>query len=212
MHVLLGLHGLVQAVGPAAAVHDAAGELIHDEHLAVFDHVLHVALEEVLGLERLLEVVHHLPGRVGVEVLDAEELLHARHTGLGGRHGALGLVELEVLLELEARRDLGERLVGVRRARAGARDDERGPRLVDEDRVHLVHDRVVVAALHPELGARDHVVAQVVEAELAVGAVRDVGGVGGLAGLGVHAGWMMPTSRPRKRYTRPIHSLSRLAR
>ena len=70
-----------------------------------------------------------------------------------------------------------------------ARDDERRPRLVDEDRVHLVDDRVRVLALHPLLEREHHVVAQVVEAELVVGAVGDVGVVGGAAlgrgGLGV---------------------------
>ena len=41
-HVLLGLDGLVQALGVAAALEDAAGELVDDEHLAVLHHVLDV--------------------------------------------------------------------------------------------------------------------------------------------------------------------------
>jgi hypothetical protein len=61
-------------------------------------------------------------------------------------------------------------------ARAG--DDQRRARLVDQDRVDLVDDRVVEAALDALLGAEGHVVAQVVEAELVVGPVGDVGGVG----------------------------------
>ena len=68
-------------------------------------------------------------------------------------------------------------------------DDQRRPRLVDEDRVHLVDDRVGVLPLDPLLQREHHVVAQVVEAELVVGAVGDVGLVGGAArrrrGLGV---------------------------
>ena len=55
---------------------------------------------------------------------------------------------------------------------------ERRPRLVDEDGVDLVDDGVVVHALHAVRGPRDHVVAQIVEAELGVGAVGDVGLVG----------------------------------
>jgi hypothetical protein len=58
-----------------------------------------------------------------------------------------------------------------------ARDDERRAGLVDEHRVHLVHDRVVEPALHAVLGPHRHVVAQVVEAELVVRAVGDVAGV-----------------------------------
>ena len=47
--------------------------------------------------------------------------------------------------------------------------------------VDLVDDRVVVAALHHRLAVVFHVVAQIVEAELVVGGVGDVGGVGGAA-------------------------------
>ncbi len=57
---------------------------------------------------------------------------------------------------------------------------EGGAGLVDEDGVHLVHDGEGVAALD-HLGLIDgHVVPQVVEAELVVGAVGDVGVVGGV--------------------------------
>ena len=65
--------------------------------------------------------------------------------------------------------------VGAVLDRAG--DDERGARLVDQDRVDLVDDGVGVAALHHLGRAHLHVVAQVVEAELVVGAVGDVAGV-----------------------------------
>ena len=63
----------------------------------------------------------------------------------------------------------------------GAGDDERGAGFVDEDGVDFVDDGVVVAALHAILDFELHVVAQVVEAELVVGAVGDVGAVGGAA-------------------------------
>ena len=45
----------------------------------------------------------------------------------------------------------------------------------------------MMAALHAGVGARDHVVAQVVEAEFGVGAVGDIGLVGELLGLRAHA-------------------------
>ena len=69
-----------------------------------------------------------------------------------------------------------------------AADDQRRARLVDEDRVDLVDDGEVVAALDRSSAVHGHVVAQVVEAELVVGAVGDVGGVR-LAALGrAHVG------------------------
>ncbi len=65
----------------------------------------------------------------------------------------------------------------VGRVLDGAGDDERRARLVDEDGVDLVDDGVVVPALDAVLEPDRHVVAQVVEAELVVRAVGDVGGV-----------------------------------
>ena len=56
-HALLGLDGLVQALRPAAAVQDAAGELVDDLDLAVDDGVVDVLLVERLGLQRLVQVV-----------------------------------------------------------------------------------------------------------------------------------------------------------
>ena len=63
--------------------------------------------------------------------------------------------------------------------RAG--DDQRRPRFVNQDRVHLVHDRVVMPALHAILDLELHVVAQIVEAEFVVRAVGNVGGIRGAA-------------------------------
>ena len=192
-HALLGLHGLVQALGPTTALHDAARELVDDLDLAVEDDVVLVAVEHVLGLERLLEVVGELAGEVGVN-LGAETLLDGAQALLGGRDGVLGLVHdviavglghraaqrvaLGLLAAGEAADGTRELLVGVGRLSTGAGDDQRRTGLVDEDGVDLVDDGEAVAALHAHVGAGHHVVAQVVEAELGVGAIGDVGGVG----------------------------------
>ena len=55
--MLLGFQGLVQAVGITASGHEAAGELVHDDHLIVLHDVVHVALEDLMGLEGLQNVV-----------------------------------------------------------------------------------------------------------------------------------------------------------
>ena len=55
--VLLGLDGLVQALGVAAAEHQAAGELVHDDDLAVLHHVVDVPLHDAVGLDGLVDVV-----------------------------------------------------------------------------------------------------------------------------------------------------------
>src|SRR5690606_34289543 len=58
-------------------------------------------------------------------------------------------------------------------------NDQRSARLVDQDRVDLVDNREVMAALHHLGQLVLHVVAQIVEAELVVGGVGDVAGVAG---------------------------------
>ena len=49
----LGFDGLVQAIAPAAAGHQAAGVLVDDDDLVVLDDVLHVLLVEAVGPEQL---------------------------------------------------------------------------------------------------------------------------------------------------------------
>ena len=203
-HALLGLDGLVQALRPAPPLEDAAGELVDDLHLAVDHRVVDVALVERLGLERLLQVVDEVAVLGVVEVVDAEELLGLRDALLADRDRLVLLLGLEVVLglpvlrlglealgllaRLHDPRELRELVVEVGGLLGLARDDQRRARLVDEDVVDLVDDRVAVAALGLALDRVGEVVAQVVEAELGVGAVDDVAGVGLLLVDVVHAG------------------------
>src|SRR3712207_695338 len=86
----------------------AAGELVDDEHLAVADDVLLVLVEELLGLQRVVQVPDQR--RVGglVEVVDAELVLDELDALLGDRHRPLGLLDLVVPVALEQRGDAGE--------------------------------------------------------------------------------------------------------
>ncbi len=75
VHAFLGLDRLVQPIAPAASRHQAAGEGVDDDHLAVLHHVLHIALVERVRLDRRLHVVLQFPVlRVG-NVADAQQLL-----------------------------------------------------------------------------------------------------------------------------------------
>ena len=71
--------------------------------------------------------------------------------------------------------------VDIRGLLSRPRDDERRARLIDEDGVHLVDDGVVERPLHHLALVDDHVVAQIVEAELVVRAERHVAAVSELA-------------------------------
>ena len=86
-HLLFRFHGLVQAVAPAPPGHQAARELVDDDDLALLHHVVHVAVEQGVGAQSLVDVVEerHV-GRVvqpaGLHAM-GEQLLGLRHPGLG---------------------------------------------------------------------------------------------------------------------------------
>ena len=97
--------------------------------------------------------------------------------GFGQIDGALLLVEL-VIFARQLRDDRVDGGVKSRSVLGRTRDDERRARLVDQDRVDFVDDGEGVAALDHLRHVVFHVVAQIVEAELVVRPVGDVGGVG----------------------------------
>src|SRR4051794_17843108 len=192
-HALLRLDRLVQALRPAAPFHDPAGELVDDLDLAVLDDVVDVALVERLRLEPLVQVVDELGVARVVQVVDPEGALDLLDRVMQRRDrlvllvvrvvGARRLGRVLLLARLGGVADhrldhAREVVVRLRRGLRLAGDDQRRTRFVDQDRVDLVHDPVRVLALDDALERDRHVVAQVVEAELGVGAVRDVGAVG----------------------------------
>ena len=287
LDVLLCLDRLMQAVRPAAALHDASRLLVHNLHLSVHHHVVVVAVEHRVCLEQLqygvyalrlhrvvaqqfvlpvqlllvaqravvlklrqlrrdvrqheerrvrhilAQLVKSLVGQVdALQLLVDDEvqrfrdlrhplvvLLHVyllcrQHPCLDARlaqelderlvlrQGLVAAVEREetvlhlflvlrvdhlacvgkifcrqcaLLLHylLHQRTEVDIQLVVVAlRDRAG--DDERRACVVNQHRVHLVHDGVVVLPLHEVLRAHGHVVTQIVEAELVVRAEGDV--------------------------------------
>ena len=191
----------MQALGVAAAVHEAAGELVHDDDLAVLDHVVDVPAHQAPGPDGLVDVVGQ-GGVFRIGQVGHLELLLGLGDAPGGEGDGAGLlvhhvvgVQIGVLLLLGVHAghplalELGHKGVHHGVELGGlvplAGDNEGGAGLVDEDGVHLVHDGEGVAPLHHLGGVDGHVVPQVVEAELVVGAVGDVGGVGGLAVLGL---------------------------
>ena len=60
LHVLLGFHGLVQAIRPAAAFHDTTRLLVDNLHLTINNHVLIVTVEHTVCLQQLLQGMNTL--------------------------------------------------------------------------------------------------------------------------------------------------------
>ena len=212
--VLLGLNGLMQALVVPPAVHQPAGELVHDDDLAVLHHVVNVPPHHAPGLDGLVDMM----GQGGIfrvgQVLDVELLLRLGHAP-GGKGGGAGLlihdvvrvdvagffllcVHLRHLQALQPGDKVVHQLVELGRLLPLAGDDQRRAGLIDEDGVHLVHDGEGVAPLHQLAGVDGHVVPQVVKAKLVVGAVGNVGGVGRFLARLIHPVDGQPHSEAQK--------------
>ena len=185
-HALFRLNGLMQAVAETAAGHDAARELVDDDDFAVFHDIVAVALHERFRAQRRREAMRVFDVLRGIKVLDADELLDFRHGAVGRRNRLLLLVDLVVRALFQRRDRVRHFYIDIRRFLAGAGNDERRTRLVDEDRVDLVDDGVMERPLHHLALLDDHVVAQIIEAELVVRAERDIAAVRELALGEVH--------------------------
>jgi hypothetical protein len=84
-----------------------------------------------------------------------------------------------------------------------AGDDQGRTGLVDQDRVHLVDDGVVEAALHALARLIHHVVAQVIKTELVIGAVGDVCLVRSLLRVMGHLRQVAADTQPEKTVDAP---------
>ena len=176
-------------------LHDGAAVVV--DRLHVLDHVVDVLGEDVVGLERLVDEVRGsmLAGSDRFSTpsnrsqwatpCSVRETVLAFSSTMKSPSACSSISESLPSTMVAARAEPGndalhplvERRLALR-ALVAPGDDQRRPRLVDQDRVDLVDDRVVMLALDHVLEAEAHVVAQVVEPELVVGAVGDVGMVG----------------------------------
>jgi len=190
---LLRLDGLVQTFRQTPARHGATGVLIDQDHLTILDDVFHIPVEQVMGAQGTVDMVDQAEiGGLIEAVFAAQQAVADQQVFgflvplLGEFHLAGFLVDDKVAgLVFGFRGQLLHQhidaLVKCRAVLGGAGDDQRRARLVDQDRIHFIDNGVKVAALGFVLQAQGHVVAQVIEAELVVGAVGNVGGVGFLA-------------------------------
>src|SRR5690348_3308210 len=180
-HGFLGFDGLVQTVGPAAAGHLAARELVHDDDFTFLDDVVHVALEERVRAQALIDVMNRLEVLRVVHIRQAEQALALGDAFLRQRGGFVFFIERVINVADELGNDFVDAIVLVGGFFGGAGNDQGSAGLVDQDGVHFVDDAEVVAALDAIGKVVLHVVAKIIEAEFVVRAVGDVGSIGGAA-------------------------------
>ena len=191
---LFRLDCLMKSLVVAASDHKTSGELVNYDYLSVLDDVVNVALHYAVGFNRLVDMVEKGHIFRVVEVLDVEvflRLFNAPGSDGGGVRlfvddvvggYVVNLLLFVALLDADGGEGAGEAvrlLVKVGGFVAATGNDKRSSRLVYENGVHLIDDCEGKAPLDAVFFIGDHVVAKIVEAELVVGAVGDVAGVGG---------------------------------
>ena len=181
----------MQTIGPAAPRHQAAGKLVHDDDFAVLHHVLDIAPVKGMGFDRGIDVVLEVPVLGVGDIPDAQKLLDFFPARVGDGDALVFLIHHVVAGEFAGFAGRGVHFLAffqlgddaihpgvlVGGLFAGAGNDQRSAGFVDQDRIHFIDDGEVVLALHAIMNIKLHVVAQIVEAELVVGAVGDVRGV-----------------------------------
>ena len=206
MDMLLRLDRLMEPVGIAASRHDSAGELVYDQDLIVLYHIVLIPRHEIVCAKSEDNIMLNLQILDIGEVPDMEVILDLLHALKRKVYRLLLLIDDEVpaLLDLlsEDRVDLRKfrgflsplqlsceqvaDLIELRGLPGLTRNDERCPRLIDQDRVDLVDDAVVQAAEHLLVFVDRHIISEVIEAELIVCDIGDVTAVGGLPLLRLH--------------------------
>ncbi len=188
--MLFGFERLMQAFRIAPARHHAAGEFVDDDDFVVADDIVLVALEEFVRAHRLIDVMddRHIDRIVERSVFvdqagSGEQFFYVLIAVFRQIDGALLFIDVVIFRE-QMRNELVDRVVEIGLVVGGARDDKRRARLIDQNGIDFVDNAESMAALDHLAQLIFHIVAQIVEAELIVRAVSDVGGIGGAA-LGI---------------------------
>ena len=137
-HALLGLDGGVQAGGPSAVLRDAAFELVHGFDGGVLHHVVHVAVEQEMGVDGVVHRAVQRQVRLREEVAASQGALENLDAFVGQRDIPAELIEREMRAAMEAAHDgvhaAGQHLL----VHGAAGQHQRDARFVDENGVGLV--------------------------------------------------------------------------
>ena len=183
--MFLGFNGLVQAFGIPAADHQAAGELIHDDYLAVLHHIVHIPFHQVVGAQGAVYMVVQLTVFRVVDVLNVEGVFHLLGTLIREGNRLFLFLHFEVDTGLHGADHRVHPVVQLGALFSLAGNNQRRTGFIDQDGVDFVHDGEGMAPLHQVVLADHHVVPQVIEAQFVIGSVGNVAGIGSPAFLGL---------------------------
>ena len=166
--------------------------LVDDDHFAIFDDIVNVTGEQHVRAQRRRHVMHqHNIGRriqrfaFVHDPFLYQQLFDQHQTAFGQVNLARFFINGEVaftgkgvgiffILTNQVRDDFVHALVHFRAVFCRTGNDQRGTRFIDQNRVHLIHQRIVQFTLNALFRAERHIVAQVVKAVFVVGTVGNI--------------------------------------
>ena len=125
-HIFFGFNSLVQTVAVAAAVHQAAGEFVNNNHLAVFHHVIPVTLKQKFCFQSLLYIMVNFRVGVIVKVGNAQQVLSFGHAIRGQHNRASLFVNGKILVAPHTGGDFSHLIVALGGLFRLAADNQRG--------------------------------------------------------------------------------------
>ena len=186
LHAFLGFNRLVHSFAITTARQHTTRVFINDEDFPSHDDVILVDLEEFLGLNGVVQVSDQRCIDRFVEVVDAHPVFNLFHTRFKNSNGPLLFINFVVLIAHQATNHGGKFGVPLARLISWTTDDQRGTRLINQDRVNFVDDGEKVATLDEILFIQRHVVAQIVESKFVIRAIGDISGISSAALVGRH--------------------------
>ena len=175
LYAFLRFDRLVHTVVVAAPRKHTTSVLVNDQDLSPVNDVIAIAVEEFLCADCVIEEADQRSISCFIEVLDTQLILDLIDTGFKDTDGLLLLIDFVVLVANQNIGDAGElRVPAIDIAGCGARDDQRGTSLVDQNRVDLIDNHEVMTTLDHIFRTLRHVVTQVIEAEFIIRTVRNI--------------------------------------
>ena len=198
LYIFLCFDTLMQTVIEPTSRHDTSGELIYDQYFIVLYHVILIPVHQRMGLQSLQHGMLDLDILGIRQVFDMEELLDLGNTLFckndilvlliykeitvflyGISHNGIHLTDLGGCgTTLHPACDVVAHFIDIRGLSALSGNDQRRTRLIDQDGVHLVDDAVMQRALNQLLLVDDHVITQVIKAQLVICDIGDIAVVG----------------------------------
>src|SRR5262245_32852188 len=124
-----------------------------------------------MGLEGLGQMMERFEMRGVIEVVNSEQSLRFSDPLFGESDRTHFLVNRVITLVVQTRDDTIRLIILVRRFLRWSGNDQRCTGLINQNTVYLIHNGVVEGALHKLRTAKFHIIAEIIETKLVVGAI-----------------------------------------